>query len=148
MPYKVQKLIEDQRIITCGFFLPHAGMYWVLEMTFENHRQLTNIGQRIGYSVDFVEGPPGFYDAQGYELNQDTIRVDDRTGAFLGCDRVEKIVRGKPSQKKAAHEDKEREAVVAEAAAMGLKTKWQSTQALKQRISDARRAPQSSLTVQ
>jgi len=145
MPYKVSKLIEDSRNNTCGFFLPNGGFYHVVEMRFENHKQLTDIGNKSGYSVDFVSGECGFFDRDGFAIDPATLEVHPATKKVIEYAKVTEVVRGKEKVKKSAHEDLERAAVIEEAQAMGLKTKWQSTQALKNRIAELRRAPQASL---
>lgn len=149
MPYAVRKMIEDGRNNTVGMLLPDGGVYWVVEMTFENYRQLLNLSQIPGYSVDYVDGETGFFDKDGCEIDQATLTFDPRFGRLSGYELKTKRVRGgKEIPKKAQHEDKERDSVVAEAQSLGLKTKWQSTQSLKQKISEAKRAPQSTLTAQ
>jgi hypothetical protein len=42
-------------------------------MTFENHKQLTDISKMPGYSVDLVNGKTGMFDPQGNEVDPATV---------------------------------------------------------------------------
>ena len=147
MPYKVHKLKEDRRNNTCGFFIPNGGFYHVVEMTFENYNQLNNIGQRVGYSVDFVEGTPGFFDADGYEVDIGSIEVHPISKVVLSYEKVSKKVRGKQVTKAASHKDAEREEVVRQAKMFGIDGRL-STQEIKRRIDQMSKHPQASLAIQ
>ena len=146
MPYKVHKLISDRRNNTCGFFLPNGGFYHVVEMTFENHSQLFNIGQRVGYSVDFVEGDIGFFDAEGFEVDRDTMEIHPISKVVISYEKIAKKVRGKSVAKPSPHRDAEREAIVQQAKVFGIDGRL-STQEIKRRIDEMSNKPQSSLAV-
>lgn len=146
MPYKVHKLIEDRRNNTCGFFIPNGGFYYVIEMTFENHDQLLNLSHRPGYSVDYVEGPTGFFDADGFEVDPGTVQVNKISKLVEGYEKKMKKYGGKETPKKAKHDDAEREQVERAAHSLGIRTNGCSTQYLKQVISQKKRSPQASLS--
>ena len=145
MPYKVHKLIEDRRNNTCGFFIPNGGFYHVIEMTFENHQQLWNIGQRVGYSVDLVEGTPGFFDGEGFEVDISTVEVHPISKVVISYEKVaQKDHEGRQSAKASDHKETERAAVVQQAKMFGIDGRL-STQEIKRRIEEMSRKPQSSL---
>lgn len=144
MPYKVHKLIDDRRNNTCGFFIPNGGFYHVIEMTFENHQQLWNIGQRVGYSVDLVEGTPGFFDADGFEVDVSTVEVHPISKVVMSYEKVAKKVRGKEVAKASDHKETERAAVVQQAKMFGIDGRL-STQEIKRRIEEMSKQSQSSL---
>jgi len=147
MPYKVYKMGMDRRNNTCGFFIPNGGFYHVVEMTFENHKQLSNLSQRQGYSVDLVDGPVGFFDAEGYEVDPASIEVHPISKTVTGYKKKSRMYRGKETSKKAEHTDVERPGVVAQAALIGIPGKTWSTQTLKQQINAAGRSHQRTLAV-
>lgn len=146
MPYKVHKIIDDRRNNTCGFFIPNGGFYHVIEMTFENHSQLWNIGQRVGYSVDFVEGEEGFFDAEGYEVDIATMDVHPISKVVISYEKVAKKVRGKEVVKSSDHKETERATLVQQAKMFGIDGRL-STQEIKRRIEEMSKQPQSSLAV-
>lgn len=135
MPYKIHKLRDDKRNNTVGMFIPNGGFYRVVEMTFENHRQLALLSERPGYSVDYVEGELGFFDKDGNEVDEETIEVDQFSKLVTHYDLKKKTVRGKEQVKKAKHVDDERDRVVAAALSVGIRNPHGfSTQFLKNEI--------------
>ena len=146
MPYKIHKLINDRRNNTHGIFLPNGGFYHVVEMTFENHRQLENLSKRPGYSVDFVDGPIGFFDGEGYPVDVATVEVHPINKQVISYQKKKRTYRGKEVSKKAEHEDSERKQIEQKAARLGIKeTQWASTQMLKELIDRSKKNPQRSL---
>ena len=148
MPYKVHKMIEDRRNHTCGFFIPNGGFYWVLEMTFENHKQLSDISKRPGYSVDFVTGDEGFFDSEGYSVDPENIKVHKITKQVESYERRTRLWKGKEKPIKKTHASVERENAILKAQAMGLQvSQMASTQVIKSKVGDVSRKPQSTLSV-
>lgn len=119
MPYKVHKLIDDKRNTTCGFFIPNGGFYWVLEMTFENHKQLTDLSQRAGYTVDFVSGPEGFFDRRGLQVDPDSVTVDKITKQVVSYEHVTRKYKGVDKPIAGKHIDVERQEVLERAQRQG-----------------------------
>jgi len=147
MPYKVHKLINDRRNNTCGFFLPNGGFYHVLEMTFENHKQLSDIGQRPGYSVDYVDGPIGFFDVEGYEVDLGSVKVNKITKMVESYEKKTRKRGEKQVAQKREHKGTERSETEIMAQSMGLRTDVLSTQTLKEIIGRKGKQPQSTLSV-
>ena len=147
MPYKVHKLIEDKRNNTCGFQIPNGGFYHVVEMTFENHKQLSDLSNRQGYSVDLVDGKTGFYDCDGYAVDRESVEIHKITKQVIGYKRKTYTYRGKEKEIQEKHISMEREQIITSARAIGMRVnELSSTQSLKHFLERARKAPQSSLS--
>lgn len=140
MPYKVHKLVDDRRNTTCGFIIPNGGWYHVIEMTFENHKQLSDIGKMPGYSVDFVDGPTGMFDPDGNRVEPSSVTVDT----------ILKLVTDykKLDEKQSVHKDKERDELIARCTRSGIRIdqRW-STQRIKEVLDRSNQPVQSSLAV-
>jgi len=146
VPYKVYKIVNDRRNHTCGFFIPNGGFYYVVEMTFENHKQLQNISQKPGYSADYVEGEIGFFDNEGFKVDLESVVVNKISKIVEDYKRVPVKTRGKQSVKATEHKDSERQMVVAQAKLFGIDARL-STQEIKRRIEEVHRPQQPSLAV-
>lgn len=144
MPYKVYKVVEDRRNHTHGFFIPNGGWYHVVEMTFENHQQLTNISKRPGYMVSLVDGPVGMFDPEGNQVDPSSVQVD----SVLKLVTDYKIIGSKKTVSKEQHEDKERDDLVKQCKRYGISIdgRW-SNQRLKQLLERAKQRKEPSLAI-
>lgn len=142
--YKVHKIKADGRLNTCGFFLPNGGYYHVVEMTFENAKQLQDISQKPGYSVDFCTGPEGFFFKDGAECDLEQLKAH-----FTGkWDRPPRDVPMPEKGTKRRHKCVERSDTVEQARSYGIRAEaWASTQKLKELIRLKGRAAQDSLAI-
>jgi hypothetical protein len=149
MPYKIYKTVEDNRNHTCGFVIPNGGWYHIVEMTFENHKQLTNIGMMPGYSVDFVQGNIGMFDPDGNEVDPMTVEVHRITKQVIGYETVNKTRAGKETPVKANLKEGERDTVLAECQRRGIKVdqRW-STQKIKDALATSQTRVESTLAIQ
>lgn len=145
MPYKVHKLTDDRRNNTCGFFLPNGGFYHVVEMTFENHKQLEDLSKRPGYTVDYVDGPIGFFDNEGFEVDQSSVVVHQISKIVESYEKKTKKYGGRQTPKKAKHVVIERDLIEQQARSLGIRTGQWSTQTLKQMIETTKLQPQRTL---
>lgn len=115
-------------------------------MTFENHQQLVNLSKRPGYSVDFVTGDEGFFDAGGFVVDPASVVVNKFTKAVEDYKRKTRMYRGKEKDVQKTHEGVERETTLRDARSIGLRVSEQaSTQFIKQAIGRAKTARTSSL---
>ena len=117
----MQKLAPDKRNHTCGFQIPNGGFYWVVEMTFDNHTQLSNLSQRVNYSVDLVEGPEGFYDADGYEVIPESLEIEKITKRVVNYAKKTRKWKGQERAVRAKHVELERPEILNEARMSGIK---------------------------
>lgn len=139
MPYKVHKLVPDNRVNTCGFFLPN-GFYYVVEMTFENANQLINLSAIPGYSVDLVQGPTGMFTDDGFKVDEGSVRAGfkrktKKVETYKKVTRESKY-RGKVTEvpEKAEHPSPEREQMLFAAAKNGINCDFLSTLKIKQLV--------------
>lgn len=148
MPYKVYKTIEDRRNHTCGFTIPNGGWYHIVEMTFENHQQLINIGNQPGYSVDKVDGVVGMYDPDGNQVDPATVEIDKLTKEVIDYQTVTKTRGGRTSAVKSQVVDTERDDLIAQCRRKGIKIdqRW-STQKIKEAMDSFGRFSESSLAI-
>ncbi len=162
MPYKVQKLAHDKRNTTCGFKIPNGGFYEVVEMTFENHKQLWDISMRPGWSVDYVEGPLGMFDAEGYEIDPYSFEIHNISKQVMNYQRIKEMRQRRVKQEDGkfikvsemvekdpvVHVGQEREQAIEAARNLGLNNfAMSSTQRIKDMIGSAGRPRQTSLGV-
>jgi len=147
MPYKIHKLRDDRRNNLCGYMIPNGGFYHVVEMTFENHLQLTHIGQRAGYTVDYVDGPVGFFDPDGYEVEPGSVVLHEITKAVMDYKRVTYKYRGKETPKRQKHIGTEREETERLAQRHGLRATECSTQQIKKALSLVNQREQKTLAI-
>lgn len=133
MPYKVYKIQDDRRNHTCGFIIPNGGWYHIVEMTFENHKQLTNIGSQPGYTVDYVEGVPGMYDPDGNQVDPESVVIHRVLKTVESYEKITKTRAGKETPVKPSLKETERDQVIAECQRRGIRVdnRW-STQKIKE----------------
>lgn len=143
MPYKVYKTVKDRRNHTCGFLIPNGGWYHVVEMTFENYQQLTNISKHPGYMVSYVEGRIGMFDPEGNEVDPKSVEVDSVLKLVTAYEKV-----GGKTAKKGEHEDNERADLIKQAKQRGITIdqRW-SNQRIKEVIERASQRRENSLAV-
>ena len=132
MPYKVYKIMDDNRNHMCGLSIPNGGWYHIMEMTFENHKQLVDLSTKPGYSVDFVAGEPGFYDPDDNLVDPATVEIDRATKIVINYQKVTKKRGDKQVPTKSKMVEGERDAVIQECLTRGLRIdkRW-STKVLK-----------------
>jgi hypothetical protein len=109
-------------------------------MTFENHKQLTDISKMPGYSVDLVNGKTGMFDPQGNEVDPATVNVDPVLKIVIGYEKV-----GGPVS---THQATERDDLIRKCEMLGMRVdrRW-STQKIKEVLSRSRQAPEGTLAV-
>ena len=109
-------------------------------MTFENHKQLTDISKRPGYSVDLVEGKVGMFDPEGSEVDPATVNVDPILKIVVGYEKIGEV--------KSTHQATERDDLIQKCEMSGLRVdrRW-STQKIKEILSRSRQAPEGTLAV-
>lgn len=127
--------------------IPNGGFYHVVEMTFENYQQLIALSSRPGYTVDYVEGPLGFFDKDGFQVDPGSIERNDNK-MVTNYTKLTRKRAGKETPIKATHKDTERAETFAEAQMYGMNIPvWNSTQQAKEKIELAKRGPQETLAV-
>lgn len=131
MPYKIFKFNDDRRNHTCGFQIPNGGWYHVVELTFENMQQVRNIANIPNYGVAYVDGPTGFFDPDGKQVDIDSIEVDKNFKHVTDYEVIRKT--------KAKHEDKERDQLIQECKEKGIQIdkRW-GTQKIKDIVESAK----------
>lgn len=70
--YLIKKKRGDARLTTCGVIIPD-GFYVVMNMTFENQRQIQNI-KKFGYEVTETDLPEGTYTPDGRRVDKWSAR--------------------------------------------------------------------------
>ena len=139
MPYKVYKMMDDNRNHMCGLSIPNGGWYHIMEMTFENHKQLMDLSTKSGYSVDFVEGVPGFYDPNDDLVDPATVEMDRATKMVIRYEKLTKKRGEKQVPTKSKIVEGERDEIVQECLKRGLRIdqRW-STKTLKDLLAKAK----------
>ena len=111
-----------------------------MEMTFENISQLQALSARPGYSVDFVDGDPGFYDPDGNLVDENSLVIDRASKEVVDYKKVTKKRGTKEVAVKKKVTDLERQDVINECLKHGMRIDMRtSTKALKDMLDEKTR---------